>query len=260
MGSSKRVISAIILAKNEAQRIAACIQSLSWVDEIIVIDNCSTDETVGIAKKYKVQVIETETYNFAEMRNLGKDAAIGEWILYVDADERVTPELQHEIQSLISSSHPAKSDNVYRIRRQNYYLGNHLWPHEDILERLFRKTALQTWYGEVHESPKTVGAVGDLQGALQHFTHRNLSEMISKTNEWSEIEAKLRYKTNHPVVVWWRLFRVIITGFWDSFIRQDGYRAGTVGWIESLYQGFSLFITYAKLWEMQQNEKKHESL
>jgi len=75
--------------------------------------------------------------------------------------------------------------------------------------------------------------------------------MVAKTNEWSVVEARLRLDAHHPPVVWWRLVRVMITGFWESFVRNGGWRAGTVGFIESIYQGYSMFITYAKLWEMQ---------
>jgi hypothetical protein len=78
--------------------------------------------------------------------------------------------------------------------------------------------------------------------------------MVTKTNEWSLEEAKLRFDAGHPPVVGWRLIRVMITGFWRSFISQGGWKAGTVGWIESIYQGFSMFITYAKLWELQQKK------
>jgi hypothetical protein len=102
----------------------------------------------------------------------------------------------------------------------------------------------------------TVGLVGNLAGELKHDTHRSLEEMVAKTNEWSEIEAELRKSAHHPLISWWRLLRVTVTGFWNSFILQGGWRAGTVGWIESMYQGFSLFITYAKLWEMQEKDRK----
>ncbi|MCX6791872.1 MAG: hypothetical protein NT149_02440, partial [Candidatus Gottesmanbacteria bacterium] len=73
-------------------------------------------------------------------------------------------------------------------------------------------------------------------------------------NEWSRLEANLRLDAHHPPVVWWRLLRVMTTGFSSSFFAQGGWRAGTMGWIESIYQGFSMFITYAKLWEVQQKQ------
>jgi hypothetical protein len=77
--------------------------------------------------------------------------------------------------------------------------------------------------------------------------------MVDKTNDWSIIEAKLRYDAFHPPVVWWRFLRVAYTGFADSFLTKGGWKAGLYGWIESIYQGYSMIITYAKLWEMQQS-------
>jgi hypothetical protein len=78
--------------------------------------------------------------------------------------------------------------------------------------------------------------------------------MVQKTNSWSDIEARLRLEANHPPVSWWRIIRVMITGFVNSYFSQQGWRAGTVGFIESIYQAYSIFITYAKLWELQQKK------
>lgn len=240
-------ISAIIIAKNEAPRIAACLTSVSWVDEIIVIDNGSADKTMDIAKKHGATVISSKEHNFANLRNIGRDSARGEWILYVDADEVVTPQLAKEIQNV------TRPPDSYAIYRKNFYLGQP-WPFEEKILRLFHTSALKEWYGELHESPRVKGEVGTLHAPLLHDTHRTLGEMVAKTNEWSEVEAILRLRAGHPPVVWWRFIRVMLTAFFDSFIRQGGWKAGTVGWIESIYQAFSIFITYAKLWELQQKK------
>lgn len=244
-------ISAIIIAKNEAPRIAACLTSVSWVDEIIVIDNGSADKTMDIAKKHGATVISSKEHNFANLRNIGRDCARGEWILYVDADEVVTPQLVKEIKEVASRQQSAISG--YEIRRKNYYLG-HPWPGGEYILRLIRKDALVKWYGELHETARVDGTIGRLTSPMLHDTHRTLAEMVAKTNEWSRVEAKLRFDSGHPSVVWWRFIRVMLTAFFDSFIRQGGWKAGTVGWIESIYQAFSIFITYAKLWELQQKK------
>ena len=119
--------------------------------------------------------------------------------------------------------------------------------------RLVRKDALVGWQGGLHETAQVRGKIGRLDGELMHDTHRDLTGMLEKTNIWSDFEAQLRYKNNHPPISWWRFFRVMISAFWKSYIREKGYLAGTVGLIESLYQSFSMFITYAKLWEKQNN-------
>ena len=103
----------------------------------------------------------------------------------------------------------------------------------------------------MHESPIVEGAIGQLQSPIVHFSHRDLFSMVEKTNEWSEIEAKLRFKSQHPKMTWWRFPRVMMTAFFNSYILQGGWKIGTVGIMESIYQAFSTFITYAKLWELQ---------
>ena len=140
---------------------------------------------------------------------------------------------------------------AYVIPRKNYYLGSS-WPSNDGMVRLIRKDSLIRWVGKVHEHAEIRGDVGRLRNHFLHDTHRTLEEMVAKTNEWSTVEAQLRYQHHHPLVSWWRLIRVMMTAFFDSFVSQGGWRAGTVGWIESVYQAFSIFVTYAKLWEMQQ--------
>jgi glycosyltransferase involved in cell wall biosynthesis len=257
MEKASNKITVIIIAKNEEIRIGICIASVTWADKIIVIDNGSTDKTEEVARRANAVTIKTDQHDFSELRMLGLRLLKTDWVLYVDADEVVSPELALEIRKIISQNYTNNNINAYRVIRKNYYFGNYLWPHDDKLERLFKTNSLKGWIGKVHESPIISGQTGDIMGVLIHHTHRNLEEMIQKTNEWSQIEAQLRVQSNHPRIVWWRLVRVFWTAFSDSFFKQKGYTAGTVGWIESLYQGFSMFITYAKLWELQKSAKTH---
>lgn len=251
-------ISAIVIAKNEENMIADCLDSVSFCDEIIVIDNKSEDRTPEIGKRMRAQVYTFETNDFSELRNFGLSKAKGDWILYVDADERIDEELKKSITHLIINSDRIQKLNGYFLKRKNFYLGTSAkseWPYIEHLERLFRKDGLEGWYGSLHESPKLRGNVGELDGYLLHYTHRDLSYMLAKTIEWSKIEAELRYNKGHPKVTWWRFPRVMLTAFFDSYIRQNGWKVGMVGLIESLYQSFSIFITYARLWEMQEKLK-----
>ena len=247
-------ISAIILTKNAEELIADCIDSVSFCDEVIVIDDNSSDRTVELAKLLGVTVYQYESESFAKKRNLGLKKAKGKWLLYVDVDERVSPELADEIKTILER----KSDiyNAYRIQRKNFYLGNHEWPKIEKLERLFKKVKLEEWYGDLHESARVNGDIGDIDnGFLKHYTHQDLTSMLNKTIRWSKIEADLRVQANHPEMSWWRFYRVMFTAFYDSYIKQQGYKSGTAGLIESLFQSFSMFITYARLWEMQEAKK-----
>ena len=246
-------ISGVVISKNSEKLIGECLKSLSFCDEVIIVDTNSTDKTREIATKMGAKVFELSSADFSEMRNFGLEKANFEWILYVDTEERVSPELARSIKSAISNS---TDTSAYKLKRKNFYFGNHEWPYMEKLERLFRKDSLKGWYGKIHESPNFEGKVGVLNGYLLHYTHRNLSSMVDKTLEWSKIEAELRFKSGHPPMSWWRFPRVMITAFLDSYIRQKGFKAGAVGLLESIYQSFSIFITYARLWELQNRKKQ----
>lgn len=244
-------LTAIIIAKNAEIFIEDCIKSLEFCHEILVVDGGSTDKTVHIAKKLGAKPIRGNEKDFAKQRNIGLDHATTDWVLYVDSDERITPALEKTIREAVTHG---KYD-AYELQRKNFYLGNHEWPKIEKLARLFKKSKLKKWYGRLHETAEVDGEIGLLDGFLLHYTHRDLSSMLEKTIMWSQTEAELRLATNHPRIVWWRLVRVMITGFWESYIMQGGWKAGTAGFIESLFQSYSMFVTYARLWEMQTKHK-----
>jgi len=246
-------LSVIIIAKNAQDLIKDAIFSVKdLADQIVVVDNNSTDKTESVAKKSGAQVFSFASESFARSRNFGLEKATGDWILYIDTDEQVTPELAANIKKVIKED---TSHGGYKIKRKNFYLGNHEWPYVEKPRRLFRKEKLEKWQGDLHESPVVNGKIGELDGYLRHFTHRDLASMLDKTIAWSKTEALLRMQAGHPSMTWWRFPRVMMSAFIDSYIRQGGYRAGVVGIIESVYQAFSIFVTYARLWEMQQKEK-----
>lgn len=252
-------ISGVVIAKNAENLVADCLESLSFCDEIIVVDAGSDDRTREVAERLGASVFEHKSQDFSKLRNFGLQKAKGEWILYVDTDERVTRELVHDIKYQVAnkqslSLRDGKYKDIiaaFKVRRKNFYLGNHEWPHIEKIERLFKKTHLKGWQGEIHESPIINGKVGELEGFLLHYTHRDLESMLEKTIEWSKAEAELRLKASHPKMTWWRFPRVMAVAFFDSYIRQGGWKIGTAGLIESIYQAFSIFITYARLWELQ---------
>lgn len=248
-------ISSIILTKNDEHLLEKCMNRLRWSDEIVVVDNDSSDNSKEIARKNGAKVVSIKDQDFSALRNEGAKVASHPWLLYIDTDEEVSEKLAQEIQDIVLHFNEKKDPHAYVLKRENYYLGEK-WPSEDGMIRLIYKPSLETWFGKLHETAKIMGQVSELKERLIHRTHRSLEEMVEKTNRWSETEAQLRFQGNHPRIVSWRLFRVMCTGFYDSYIKQKGYRAGTVGLIESMYQGFSMFITYAKLWEMQEGKNR----
>jgi glycosyltransferase involved in cell wall biosynthesis len=241
-------LTAIIIAKNEENLIADCIESVNFCNEILLIDNNSADRTTEIAIRMGSRVIKANTSDFSELRNIGFKESESKWLFYIDADERVDHQLKKSIQEVVDNG----SDySAYKITRKNFYLGKTQWPKSEKMERLFLKEKFNKWTGKIHESPSFEGKTGELEGFLLHFTHRDLSQMLNKTIIWSDTEAKLRLEANHPKMTWWRFPRVMLGTFFNYYIKQRGYSAGTVGLIESIYQAYSSFITYAKLWELQ---------
>jgi len=251
MTNKEIMLSGVVIAKNNEKLLGDCIASISFCDEIIVVDGGSTDGTVQLAKKLGARVVQGAHDNFSRQREIGKEEARGKWILYIDTDERVSQALTEEILQTISTEN---GTHAFRLKRQNYYLGNHPWPTVEKLERLFQKKYLKGWYGTLHETARVEGEIGELHGILSHYTHRDLSSMLAKTIEWSGYEAQLRLDAHHPKMTWWRFPRVMLTAFYDSYIRQSGWKVGIVGLIESMYQAYSMFITYARVWEMQQKK------
>jgi glycosyltransferase involved in cell wall biosynthesis len=240
-------LSAVIITRNDSEELKECIKNLSFADEVIVIDNNSEDSTVETAKALGAQVWKLGGLDFSYLRNVGREKAQGEWLLYIDTDERVSPELRREILAFIKN--PGEySSGIFE--RKNFFF-NTPWPHSDDMTRLMKHESLIGWHGQLHETPQVIGKSYHFKAPIMHYTHDDLTQMVNKTNEWSAIEAQLRDQNNHPPIVWWRFPRVMLTGFYNSYIKQGGYKAGTIGLIESIYQAFSMFITYAKLWEKQ---------
>jgi (heptosyl)LPS beta-1,4-glucosyltransferase len=254
------MISVIIIAKNQADLLVDCLKSAQWAREIIVVDNGSTDNTVAVAQKYNAKVYKGPQGSFSDWRNFGASLAKGDWIFYLDVDERITPDLKAEIQTLLQHWNESPINPVaYAVPRKNNLLGHDMrfggwWP--DYVLRLINKKFLIGWKGDLHEQPKIKGAVGKLKNSIYHISHRSLTEMMDKTNSWSEIEAKLLFKSGHPPMAWWRFFSVATREFFYRGVWKLGFFDGPIGAIEVFYQVYSRMITYAKLWEMQEMGKK----
>lgn len=249
-----------VIAKNEQDKIADCIDSVKIADEVLVVDTGSTDLTRDISERMGARVIKYSKGSYDSWRNKGLVEAYGKWILYIDADERVTPKLEKEILELINSQQSTVNClYAYAIPRKNIIFGKEFkygGEYPDYQKRLFCKTRLNKWKGKVHEYPIFDGDLGYLKGHLTHIKHNSISEMITKTNKWSEIEAKLMFEANHPKMTILKFATASFREFWDRFIKNRGYKDGMEGVIYSFYQIFSRFVSYAKLWEMQEKPIK----
>lgn len=242
----KHRLTVAIIAKNASSSIKAALTSVSWADDIVVLDDSSTDDTVKTAREFTRQVYITTQPNFAAKRNEALQKINTDWIFYVDSDEVVTKELASEIQTIITKN----AIGAYRIKRQNYFLGTRMY--SDFVDRLFHKSTLLKWQGDVHESPVITGSFQYLKHPIVHHTHTDITSMLEKTNQWSEFEADLRIKAHHPKVAWWRLIRIMLTEFWHQFGKLKVGRFGRSGVFEGYFQIVDKLIVYTKLWEKQQ--------
>lgn len=231
--------------------IKTCLESVKWAPEIIIADNGSTDKTLEIAKNYTDKIFKFEDEDFASLRNKAMEKATGEWILFVDADERVLKDLELEVLEIAAGS----PYSALAISRKNIIFGEYVdyGPYKkDWVIRLFKKNNFETWVGKVHEYGKFKGQLGYSQNSLLHLTHRDLDQFVLKALDWSKIDADLRLNASHPKMTKWRFVRILMTGFYDELIKRRGLFGGTVGIIDSVLQAFSFYMTYIRLWQMQQ--------
>lgn len=243
-------ISALVLAKNEQQMIADALSQLKFADEIIVLDQDSTDKTSEIAKKYTDKIITSKSEQFDNNRNLLAQKANGQWLLYIDADERLQDFNIKEIKETIARG----THSAYYFPRQNYILGNFQkhggwWP--DYVPRLFKKSDFIKWQGKVHESPQIKGDFGHLKNPIIHKTARNVSMMLEKSAKWAQIEAELYYKSTNPRVTRTRVIRFFFSEFIKRYFLKLGFLDGKIGFISAIYQALhnAMILTY--LWELQ---------
>lgn len=244
-------ITAIIIAKNEESMIANCIESLRWCDEILVIDNGSTDGTASLSEKLGARVIGFSSSDFSKVRNEGLKRSKTDWIFYVDADERVAPDLAREIMVSIETN----VGQAFKLKRENICYGfllTHGGWENDFVTRVFKRDDLIKWSGKIHESVQFNGKEVILQQPLIHLTHRSTKDNLHKSAEWTGIEAELLYKSGIKPVT---LFTLIRKGVME-FIRRDfikqGNKNGMVGHVEALVQAMNRVMVYIQVWELQQ--------
>lgn len=253
-------ITAIIITKNEELMIANCVETLQWCQQIIVVDTGSDDQTVAIADRLGAKVIKTTATSFAERRNLPLESVKTDWVFYIDADERVTPQLAKEVLVQIETTQA----NALEMHRQNMMYGKYFqhggWGQEWV-QRVFRKTALAGWKGDIHESPIFDGEIVKLHSSLFHLTHRNTVDGLYKSAAWTPIEAKLLFDAGTPAVTGWVLLRKTVMEFIRRAFLWNGRKDGMEGIIEAGIQAMNRYLVYVQLWELQQQppltEKYH---
>jgi glycosyltransferase involved in cell wall biosynthesis len=245
-------ISAVIIAGNEEKNIADCLESVRWADEIIVVDSESNDKTVEISKRYTGKVFVRKWEGYASQKTYSMERAGNEWVLSLDADERVSPELLEEIKKLDFSA----ADGFY-IPRRNYFLGKVIrscgWS-PDYQLRLFRKSRTTLTDRQVHEGFSVDGRREYLKGELIHYTHTTIAGTLAKINEYSTLEAS--EKAGRIRVTGTKLFFKPLWAFFQHFIMRRGFTDGVHGLMVSMIHAITKTQVYMKIWEIQNARTK----
>lgn len=253
-------ISVLILAKNEEDVIEECLKSVKdLADEIIVLDQNSTDKTATIAKKYTQKIFSTNESDFSKNRNLLASLAKGKWLMYLDSDELADNNLTSEVKRVIVKD----KFSAFYIPRKNYILGKEVrnggwWP--DFAPRLIKKNELIGWEGEIHESPKVKGSFGYLKHPIIHYSARNLNFMLTKSIKWAKIEAELYFQSNNPKITILKVIKAATAEFFFRYFVKKGALDGVIGLIVAIYQSLHKAIIFTYLWELQNNSTNNFKL
>lgn len=250
----KQKISVVLAVFNEENHLRECLESvkdLSW--ETVVVDGGSTDKTIQIAKEFGVRIIETENLqNFHINKNKAIDAALGDWVLQLDADEIVTNKLKEEIQKVVED----QKYNGYWIPRRNFFLTRFLTKggqYPDYTLRLYRKGKGRLPGKDVHEQAIVEGRVGYLKNDLLHMRDKNFSIYLSRFNRYTNLlAAQLKDKGERVNLMSFVNYLLIKPTFWfmKSYIRHKGFVDGFPGFIFALFSSLRFPVAYYKLWRL----------
>lgn len=247
------MISAVVLSHNDENRIAKTLESLTWCDEIIVIDDNSNDGTVTISKRFGARVyVRALSEDFAAQRNFALSKAKTQWAFFVDSDEAVSPKLAYEIKEIIKRPTEISNRIVgYYVRRKDYFGGRWLTHGETANVRLLRlaKRDAGIWERPIHEVWKVTGSVGILHEPLLHYPHPDVAQFIDSINWYSTVNAQylFRQKIREP---WWKTPVYPAAKFFYNYIWRLGFLDGTAGAVVAIMMSFHSFLTRAKLWKL----------
>lgn len=247
-------IAAVVLTNNSGRSLEAALASISWCDEIIVIDDHSIDTSVAIAKKYNAKVyFRALSGDFSGQRNFGLEKANQEWALFVDSDEVVSSALKEEIElriksfSQVSGYYMKREDTMWG-RQLKYGETGNIW-----LLRLAKKEAGK-WIGKVHEIWEVAGQKGRLRNPLSHFPHPTVNDFLKNINSYSTIRARELHE-QHIHVNFLDVVMYPKAKFFVNYFLKRGYKDGIPGFLVAILMSFHSFLVRGKLWQLQQAHK-----
>ena len=245
-------LSAVLIVKNEEANLARCLQSIAWADEIIVVDTGSTDKTVDIASARGAKIFHIDWKGFGPARQYALERAAGPWILSIDADEEVSPDLRSEIQNVLTAETPHAG---YRLPRRTRFLDRWIahsgWSPDYVL-RLFKKAAGRCSPALVHEQVELNGSCGRLTNPLRHYSYPTLEDYVRKLDQYSSLAAKQMFIAGRQA----RIYQFIVLppfSFVRKFIFQSGWRDGLEGLLIASLTAVGTLLKLAKLRVLQRN-------
>lgn len=239
-------LSIILITKNEAANIRACLESVAWADEIVVVDSGSTDETVTICRELGATVHEHDWPGFGVQKNRALGYATKDWVLSLDADERVTPELRADIERVL---HAANTTDAYLVPRLSNYCGRfmrHSGWYPDLLPRLFKRGKARFSDDLVHERLVVEGETGELKGLLLHYAFDDLEEVLHKVNQYSSAGAQMMQQRGRQA----SLSGAVLRGIWSfvrTYVMRGGFLDGREGFMLAVSNAEGTYYRYLKL-------------
>lgn len=248
----RATLSVVLFVKNEAHRIAAALETVRWANEIIIIDDASTDDTAAICRAYGAHVIPCEDSQgyFYKRRNFGFAQATSDWILMMDPDERVTPDLRLHIEQVLQDPQPYTG---YTFWRQNYFWGQPLrhggWYHKTL--RLFRRGAGRDRGLRVHSPIEVDGPIGHVDAAIEHYPFQTVTDLVAKQNFYTDFEAKeIVGERQWPArQLARRMFARPLKVFWKMYIKKRGFSDGLPGFVLAAIFSWVELLRWAKCLE-----------
>jgi glycosyltransferase involved in cell wall biosynthesis len=244
-----------VITRNESANIEAALASVGWADEIVVVDAESTDDTAAIARRHTDRVEVRSWPGFSAQKNYAASRASHDWILSLDADERVSPALADEIRALLASEPAARG---YRIPRGSHYLGRWIrgtdW-YPDFQLRLYDRRAGE-WNGRrVHESVRLNGEPGRLNHDLQHYPYRDISHHLATIDRYTTLAAEqMKAEGRTPSLAGVALHPPF--AFFRNYVLRGGFRDGGVGFVVSVLNSYYVFLKLAKAWELSRGARR----
>ncbi|KAB2922789.1 MAG: glycosyltransferase family 2 protein [Bacteroidetes bacterium] len=248
------MLSVAVITKNEEANIARCLESVRWADELVVVDSGSTDRTAELARSFGARVIVREWEGFSKQKEFALRSASHGWVLSLDADEEVTPELREELLGII-----ARPDalNGYEIPRKSFFLGTWMrhggwYPGYQL--RLLRKDRTAMNHRPVHEGFETEGPVGRCRGDINHYTYATLHQYIEKMNDYSSLDVSNKLRSGKRIA-WYNVLLNPLSAFLRQYVSKQGFRDGYHGFLLAWYSALHVQIIYAKSWEYRHAER-----